>query len=510
MVRTLPHRILLCFLVFAVGVAAPVAGQGDVAGVPPTLNYAQLIMGDGGFMLAGPDILEIEGVQKSERLSRSGAQLIRINRDVPAIAERFGGPATDSPFGGSGPTTFGTAEYFEVVPVEVDTGLGLEPAYGNPDVMYFVRPVPPEEIERRKVEAQGIDREAMADALDLYSLGALLVGAGLSNQIPGRDVRAGELEQAGVIAGACGGMARGEANARPGPYLEDSWVSPDPLFFMTGVACFTRAGAEIFRAADLTQEEKQAEITRMRDQAASRIQLQGEEMVDGRPTYALTMSNLGLSQTLEDGARIDFDRATVWIDSEYFVRRKTRLEGTMNAEGQSREFFMERLERDYRNVPDSELYEPYLTVLRMGGMMTPQQEREMQEALAQLEEYDRQMASVPAAQREMVERMMGDRMEQARRLATGGAVEFELITTSIEVNPSLGGGMFAMVGEDVLIGVVQRDLALLGYEPGPVTSRMNEETRAAIVQFQTDRGLEATGEATPELAVALKTALAAR
>ena len=124
MVRTLPHRILLCFLVFAVGVAAPVAGQGDVAGVPPTLNYAQLIMGDGGFMLAGPDILEIEGVQKSERLSRSGAQLIRINRDVPAIAERFGGPATDSPFGGSGPTTFGTAEYFEVVPVEVPSRKG--------------------------------------------------------------------------------------------------------------------------------------------------------------------------------------------------------------------------------------------------------------------------------------------------------------------------------------------------------------------------------------------------
>lgn len=495
MVRTLPHRILLCFLVFAVGVAAPVAGQGDVAGVPPTENYAIELMRDRGFIPVAADVLEMEGLVKSERLSRSGAQMYQIDREVPGMTDMM------AEFGSlsGNPELAGVAEYMEVVPVDVDTG-----------VMYFTRPVPPEEIERRKVEAQGIDREAMADALDLYSLGALLVGAGLSNQIPGRDVRAGELEQAGVIAGACGGMARGEANARPGPYLEDSWVSPDPLFFMTGVACFTRAGAEIFRAADLTQEEKQAEITRMRDQAASRIQLQGEETVDGRPTYALTMSNLGLSQTLEDGARIDFDRATVWIDSEYFVRRKTRLEGTMNAEGQSREFFMERLERDYRNVPDSELYEPYLTVLRMGGMMTPQQEREMQEALAQLEEYDRQMASVPAAQREMVERMMGDRIEQARRLATGGAVEFELITTSIEVNPSLGGGMFAMVGEDVLIGVVQRDLALLGYEPGPVTSRMNEETRAAIVQFQTDSGVEATGEATPELAVALKTALAAR
>jgi len=232
--------------------------------------------------------------------------------------------------------------------------------------------------------------------------------------------------------------------------------------------------------------------------------------VDGRATYALAMTDLGLSQTMEDGSRVEFHTASVWIDKEYFVRRKTRFEGVMHAEGQSREFFMERLERDYRDVPGTALYEPYLTVMRVGGMTTPAQEREMREAVKQLEEFERQMASMPASQRAMVQRMMGDKMEQARALAQGGAVEFEMITTNIVVNPDLASGALAMLDEASLIRVIQQDLATLGYDPGPVNGELTDETRSAIVKFQTDTHLEPTGEATTALASALKAAIAGR
>ncbi|MDT8342415.1 MAG: peptidoglycan-binding domain-containing protein, partial [Longimicrobiales bacterium] len=363
---------------------------------------------------------------------------------------------------------------------------------------------------------------------------------------------------AGLGVRACGGAGRGDETARPSA-IGETWLSPDPLTFMTGIACFTQFTAGVLRASDLTEDQKKAEIARAREQVAERIRLAGEETVDGRPTYVLTMTDLGLTQTIgavpgversregragdgenvpasgphapdewrptsapaqatragsrpvmEDDVRVEFQTATVWIDAEYFVRRKTRFEGVMHAEGQSREFFMERLERDYRTVPGTALYEPYLTVMRVGGMTTPEQEREMQEAVAQLEEFERQMASMPASQRAMMERMMGDKIEQARALAQGGAVEFQMITTSIVVNPDLSAGAPSFLGEAALIRVIQQDLTTLGYDPGPANGELTEQTRAAIVKFQTDTGLEPTGEATPALASALKTALAGR
>ena len=53
--------------------------------------------------------------------------------------------------------------------------------------------------------------------------------------------------------------------------------------------------------------------------------------------------------------------------------------------------------------------------------------------------------------------------------------------------------------EDADVRLVQTGLAELGYAPGEINGGMNEKTRAAIIQFEEDRGLEPDGDVSPEL-----------
>lgn len=53
---------------------------------------------------------------------------------------------------------------------------------------------------------------------------------------------------------------------------------------------------------------------------------------------------------------------------------------------------------------------------------------------------------------------------------------------------------------DDLVQLIQQDLATLGYDVGTVDGEMSTRTAVAISRFQAERGLEVTGEATPQLA----------
>lgn len=209
----------------------------------------------------------------------------------------------------------------------------------------------------------------------------------------------------------------------------------------------------------------------------------------------------------------------LWIDAEYFVDRKLRMEGVMTENGQSRDVFLEQEWQDYRNVPNSALYEPYKRVMRAGGILTEAQQAELAEAQTQLAQYEREMASMPAAERAMVESMMGGQIEQMRNMVNGGAVEIEIITTSIEINPDFHNPMYEEFaremgaapvnagGDDGLLQVIQVDLSTLGYEPGNTKGVLDTMTQVAISQFQAESGLQVTGEPSTALAAALATAV---
>ena len=57
---------------------------------------------------------------------------------------------------------------------------------------------------------------------------------------------------------------------------------------------------------------------------------------------------------------------------------------------------------------------------------------------------------------------------------------------------------------DELTQIVQQDLTTLGYDPGPVDGYPSTRTIIAVSRFQSEHGLEVTGEITPQLAGTIK------
>jgi peptidoglycan hydrolase-like protein with peptidoglycan-binding domain len=63
----------------------------------------------------------------------------------------------------------------------------------------------------------------------------------------------------------------------------------------------------------------------------------------------------------------------------------------------------------------------------------------------------------------------------------------------------------AYVVADELTKQVQRDLVVLGYDPGSISGEATIETATAIAKFQAEHGLEITGNASPQVAERLAT-----
>jgi len=57
----------------------------------------------------------------------------------------------------------------------------------------------------------------------------------------------------------------------------------------------------------------------------------------------------------------------------------------------------------------------------------------MEEARAQLEEFDKQMAEMPESQRQMMMNMMGEQIEMMRKMAAGDGIEIVTSVRSITV-----------------------------------------------------------------------------
>lgn len=66
------------------------------------------------------------------------------------------------------------------------------------------------------------------------------------------------------------------------------------------------------------------------------------------------------------------------------------------------------------------------------------------------------------------------------------------------------------VSADNLTQAVQKDLVILGYDPGNISGEATTATAIAIAKFQADNNIEVTGEVTPQLAGSLSTAVAKR
>jgi hypothetical protein len=277
------------------------------------------------------------------------------------------------------------------------------------------------------------------------------------------------------------------------------------------------AEASLANSAGLAQAEM-AQIAN----ALSKLEIVGLEGVNGIPAEKAVANDIDTPDQSVDGETFKISRAVMWGDPANLVLLKYRFEGTATAEGESREFYIEVENSDFRNPAGcGAMYEPYRRTMRMGGLLNEEQTAEMEKARAQLAEFEQQMASMPAQQRQMMERMMGQQMAMVRSLASSGAMEMVEQTEEIICNPdmaslySLGGGpgtsldalvgsssggSFASLSEKELLRQIQEDLAALGYMPGNTDGVLDTLTQIAISQFEAEQGLAVTGA--PSVALA--------
>lgn len=506
-----------------------------------------------GFYLANLNSIEIFMAEHNvQSVQLGGVNVIEVTREIPGL-------------GGFNQVK----EYYEVIPVyesEGDPASGVPAAEGDassgvPGGLMMHR-IPPEDVARQQAEADsGLTAEQLADGFNAYAGTTVMLGALLQDEINERnpfgsfgfgmfrDDKSEDMLDDFLDEKDC---AKSKHIVRwGGESTAHGRLAVNPLTFMMGPACFLSKTAEAFAASpENTSETAQRDAVDRKDFAET-IEHLGIDDVDGKRAHLLRADGLNLSLSSQGIAKVieqigpedsfgkpandrwwsnlsliqsshaaDVQQTTinsisVWIHAEHFVRLKTRMEGVMEADGQTQDFFLERVLDDYRNVPNSDLYMPYREVLRMGGMLDPEQRAEMQEAKRQLEDFERQMASRPASERAMMEKMMGSQMKQMRSLVDDGSVKFEFITTNIIINPDMyrpgyRAETFAAEADARERGLTRRiqiDLSTLGYEPGNTDGDLTQQTIVSIVKFESDNGMEVIGKPTPQVAAALADAV---
>jgi hypothetical protein len=413
----------------------------------------------------------------------------------------------------SGVRIYSTKRVLEGNPVETETYFEVEEIDFRGVKRYYVRELPADEAARLRASAQGIDPDELAKGMRGGAAGMVGLGVLLEREMEqGPFPALGEMGQANVLEtmsadlegdGDCAAGLKRLADGLEENNLPEPWASPSPVVFMSSQACFLLVSADAIEAAGNITDKQKERIRKALEGAAAEIEFQGEDDVEGHRSLGFSADMPGGMTQSMDGGEYEFKKIATWIDARTLVNRKLRIDGVQTTNGKPQDFFIETIFDDYRNVPGTVLYEPYLQIMRAGGTMTPEQEREIKKAQAELAKFEKQLAEMSDQERAMMERMVGPQIEQMRSLASGGAVEFRIVTTGYDLDPDFGSpvaqGVAADKGES-LLRMIQEDLVTLGYKPGNTNGELDKATVVAITQYQAAKGLEITGQPSPQLA----------
>jgi hypothetical protein len=152
----------------------------------------------------------------------------------------------------------------------------------------------------------------------------------------------------------------------------------------------------------------------------------GRESIGGSDVHVLQIDDLSQISIAQQSApgEMDFQArsGTVYVDTELMIPRRLQFVGDATTSNGVHEVTFQIESGDVRNIDG--LLVPFHSTMQISGlqaMMDP-------ETQAQLQQMEEQLAQLPPEQREMMERMMGDQLEQLRQMAAGGGD-----TMSIEV-----------------------------------------------------------------------------
>lgn len=88
--------------------------------------------------------------------------------------------------------------------------------------------------------------------------------------------------------------------------------------------------------------------------------------------------------------------------------------------------------KDYRNIDG--LMIPFRTTITVHGLSDYLSDAEREEAMAALEELEKELEQMPAEQRNMLEQMMGGQLDQLRQMLADDMIEFAIEVKEVHVN----------------------------------------------------------------------------
>ncbi|HSG82061.1 MAG TPA: hypothetical protein VLC48_07420 [Gemmatimonadota bacterium] len=171
-------------------------------------------------------------------------------------------------------------------------------------------------------------------------------------------------------------------------------------------------------------------------EVVDRADLKGKESIDGYDCFVVTVDDFsGVDfdpETPDDQEDFRPKHGTFFLDSGDYLIRKVEMDGEFRRDGDWQSITMEIDFKDYREVDG--MIHPFLSEMNVTGMNNAMSEEEIEEARKQLDEYKRQLAEMPDAQRAAVQRMMGSRMEEVERMLNSGSMQVTTQVKELKVN----------------------------------------------------------------------------
>ncbi|HSJ07820.1 MAG TPA: hypothetical protein VK936_14035 [Longimicrobiales bacterium] len=172
---------------------------------------------------------------------------------------------------------------------------------------------------------------------------------------------------------------------------------------------------------------------------ADRARHDGTEAVDGRQAHRIVVEDFtGLDFNPAPSGQRDGQftprRVVMYIDADDHLVRRMDMEGDMTSPRGTAPVSTTARFEDYRTT-DGLLHHWRTTMVTEGvmeaaGMSAADREKARQ----QLAEMEKQMETMPAAQRQMMERMMAGQMDRLREMVESGTLEITTEVKAIRVN----------------------------------------------------------------------------
>lgn len=142
--------------------------------------------------------------------------------------------------------------------------------------------------------------------------------------------------------------------------------------------------------------------------------------VNGKSAYRLVIRDQELlnsysQEELESGdMEFEIEKGTIWIDSSELIPLKMVYEQSEDGSGMTVEITVEDY-REYSGLPVA-----HLMRVNIEGIDQMMSDEEIAEARRALEEYEKQLESMPPAQRDMIRDRMSGQMEQFEQMLESG------------------------------------------------------------------------------------------